>query len=222
MDILQDENLIKMGLGALEGRKVAVIGCGGLGGYVLEMLARFGVGEITVVDDDVVDAKNLNRQVMSGVSSLGKYKVNESVLWIKQVNPFIYVKGVIERINKENAVKLLADVDMVIDCVDNVETKFVLQTACEQLHIPLIHGAAEEWRGQVCTIFPGDKTLDKIYKGEMKNYKLKEPSLIPAAVASCQVAECIKVFLEKGELMKNKVMYIDAFNNKIEVVSLKE
>jgi len=220
MDILQDEKLIKMGLGVLESKKVAVIGCGGLGGYVLEMLARFGVGEITVVDDDIVDAENLNRQVMSGAASVGKYKVNESVLWIKQVNPFIYVKGVIERINKDNAIKILSDVDMVLDCVDNVETKFVLQSACEQLNIPLIHGAAEEWTGQVCTIFPKDRTLDKVYQGEMKNYKLKKPSLIPAAVASCQVAECIKFFLEKGELLRSKIMFIDAFNNKVELVNI--
>ncbi len=220
MNTLRDEKLIAMGLGVLENKRAAVIGCGGLGGYVLEMLARFGVGEITVVDDDIVDAANFNRQLRAGGESLGKYKVNESVLWIKQVNPFVYVKGIVERINKDNAEKLLSDVDIVIDCVDNVVTKFVLQDACEKLNIPLVHGAAEEWTGQVCTIFPEDRALDKIYMGEMREYKLKKPSLIYAAVASCQAAECIKVFLKKGEVLRNKIIYIDAFNNKNAVVDL--
>jgi len=178
------------------------------------MLARFGIGEIVIVDYEVFNTKNLSRQVMSSQTSLGKYKVNEAVLWLKQVNPFIYIEGVIERLNKDNANKILKGCDMVMDCVDNIETKFILQDVCEQLNIPLIHGAVEGWTGQVSTILPNDKTLDKIYEDEDSEKKLERSSFIPAAVASYQVTECIKVLLDKGEILRNRVLCIDLLNNK--------
>lgn len=214
METIKDMQFSNEEIEILEGKRIAVIGCGGLGGYVLEMLARFGIGEIVIVDYEVFNTKNISRQVMSSQASLGKYKVSEAVLWIKQVNPFIYVKGMIERLNKDNAGKILKGCDMVMDCVDNVETKFILQDVCAQLNIPLIHGAVEGWTGQVSTILPHDKTLDKIYEDEDKNKELERSSFIPAAVASYQVTECIKVLLDKGEILRNRVLHIDLLNNK--------
>lgn len=214
MDGFRDVILNPEELKVLEQKKIAVIGCGGLGGYVLEMLARFGIGKIVVVDDDVFDAENINVQIAARYASLGEYKVNEAVLWIKQINPFIYVKGVVGRINKDNANKILKGVDMVFDCVDNVETKFILQAACEKIGIPLIHGAVEGWKGQVSTILPKDRTLDSIYKNDAKKIqKLDRPAYIPAVVASYQVSECIKFFLNKGEMLRDRVMHIDMLNN---------
>ena len=218
MNEFLDDDVSDINLKLLKSKKIAVIGCGGLGGYVLEMLARFGIGEIVVVDDDVFDSENLNRQVIQKHSSIGKYKVNEFVLWIKQINPSIYVKGIIDRLNKDNAIEILTGVDMVVDCVDNVESKFILQSACEKLNIPLIHGAVELWRGHVCTILPNDRTLDKIYKEDKRENELKKPSIIPASIAAYQVAECIKLFLNKGEVLRNEIMYIDMLKNKIEII----
>ncbi len=214
METIKDMQFTNEEIKILENKRIAVIGCGGLGGYVLEMLARFGIGEIVIVDYEVFNVKNISRQVMSSQTSLGKYKVNEAVMWIKQVNPFIYVKGIIERLNKDNAKKILKGCDMVMDCVDNVETKFILQDTCEQLNIPLIHGAVEGWTGQVSTILPSDKTLNKIYDDEDIGKHLERSSFIPAAVASYQVTECIKVLLEKGEILRNKVLCVDLLNNK--------
>lgn len=214
METIKDMQFTNEEIKILENKRIAVIGCGGLGGYVLEMLARFGIGEIVIVDYEVFNAKNISRQVMSNQASLGKYKVNEAVMWIKQVNPFIYLKGIIEKLNKDNAQQILKGCDMVMDCVDNVETKFILQDTCEQLDIPLIHGAVEGWTGQVSTILPNDKTLDKLYKDEDIDKQMERSSFIPAAVASYQVTECIKVLLEKGEILRNKVLFIDLLNNK--------
>ena len=210
----EENQLTEKEYSILKNKKIAVIGCGSLGSYVLEMIARCGAGEIVIVDDDVYDAENIKRQSISGQKSLGKYKVNEDVLWIKQINPFIYVKGIIDRLDKDNANDILKDLDIVIDCVDNVETKFILQNSCEQLNIPLIHGSADGWKGQISTIMPGDKTLNKIYsKMEMRSHVIKKASFMPSVVASYQVAECVKVLLNKGKVLRNRIMYIDMLEN---------
>ncbi|MGK2905181.1 MAG: HesA/MoeB/ThiF family protein [Desulfuromonadales bacterium] len=193
--------------------KVAVIGCGGLGGYVLEELARLGVGQIVAVDPDVFEEHNLNRQMLSTIALLGTSKVEAAVKRLAAVNPVVRVEPVAAAIDNANGPGILSGVKLVIDAVDNVPTRFALADLCCQLNIPLVHGAIAGWFGQVATIYPGDQTLQKLYHnwtgGKGIEGRLGNPSFTPALVASLQVAEACKLLLGEGQVLRNPGLSID-------------
>lgn len=206
----------------LREKRVAVIGCGGLGGYIIEMLGRIGVGEIVCVDGDIFDQSNLNRQLFSDEESLGINKALKAKKRMKIVNSEIKVQDVQEMLCEENAHKVIGDVDVVVDALDSIQVRLMLQRKCEVLNIPLVHGAIAGWFGQVTTVMPGDNTLNFLY-GKIKDNKggekeLGNPSFTPAHIASLQVSEVIKVLLNKGKILRNKIMFIDMLNNDYEVV----
>jgi Dinucleotide-utilizing enzymes involved in molybdopterin and thiamine biosynthesis family 2 len=146
--------------------RVCVLGCGGLGGYAIEMLGRLGIGYITAVDKDVFEETNLNRQILSDMNSLGKSKALMAVERMKLVNPEVFVNAIVDEFNFENGKDIIKGHDIVIDALDNIEGKLTLQDICEELGIPFVHGAIAGWYGQVTTVFPGDKTLKFLYKKE--------------------------------------------------------
>lgn len=215
--ISHDENLV------LQSSKVCVMGCGGLGGHIIEMLGRLGIGHITAVDSDVFEVSNLNRQLFSDEMSIGKSKALMAVERMKVVNSNIEVIPVTQYIDKTNAKEILGGHDLVIDALDNIESRLVLEKACKDLNIPLVHGAIAGWYGQVCTIFPGENTLSKIYssgisKGMEK--RLGNPSFTPALVASMEVSEAVKILLGKGELLRNKLLFLDLLSNEFVIIEL--
>ncbi len=203
--------------------KVCVVGCGGLGGYIIEMLARLGIGYISGVDNDVFDATNLNRQLISHTQNLGCKKALETRNRVKIINPEINFKPVIEKLTKDNATKIISGHDIVIDAVDNTSTRLLIQTTCLELNIPLIHGAVAGWYGQVSVIIPGDDTLTRIYQNQKEKgieTELGNPSFIPPLIASIEVSEAIKVLLNKGETLRNKLLYIDLLTNSYNVFEI--
>lgn len=203
--------------------KVCVVGCGGLGGYIIEMLGRLGVGCITAVDGDVFDETNLNRQILSNEDTLGESKALIAQKRMKLVNPLIEVKPITSRISEENAEEILFGHDLVIDAIDKIDTRFLLQNMASKLNIPMVHGAIAGWYGQVSTIFPGDNTLNKIYPTKDirgLESELGNPSFTPATIASIQVSEALKVLLNKGTLLRNKLLYIDLLEHDYMVVEL--
>lgn len=217
MTISEEEN--KM----LHNSKVCVVGCGGLGGYAIEMLSRIGVGQITAIDGDVFDITNLNRQILSDVGKIGESKALTAKSRIAVVNPEVCIHPVVTFLDASNATELLKDHDVIIDALDNIAIRFLLQEAAEKLQIPFVYGAIAGWYGQVSTVFPGDRTLDKIYKektakGEEK--KLGNPSFTPALASAIQVGEAVKILIKKGDLLRNKLLHIDLLNQEYEVIDL--
>lgn len=207
----------------LKGFNVCVVGCGGLGGYIVEFLGRLGIGKITAVDGDSFDETNLNRQILSDTISLGASKAITAQNRMKLVNPLINLTPVTEKLSKENAEEILEGHDLIIDAVDSISTRFLLQEIASKLNIPLVHGAIAGWYGQVSTIFPGDKTFEKIYpsrEGRGIENELGNPSFTPAMVASIQVAEALKVLLGRGEYLRNKLLYIDLLEQEYVVMEL--
>ena len=203
--------------------KVCVIGCGGLGGYVIELLGRLGIGSITAVDGDVFDSTNLNRQLLSSEEVLGKSKAFTAEERMKTVNSEIKVHPIEAFVTEENCEEIIRAHDVVVDALDNMTARRLLEVHCEKLNIPLIHGAIAGWYGQVSTIMPGDRTLQKIYHSEENNgaeIELGNPSFSPALVASIQVAEVIKVLIGRGELLQNKLLTIDLLNQEYETFIL--
>ncbi len=202
---------------------VCVVGCGGLGGYVIEMLGRLGIGYITAVDSDVFEESNLNRQLLSSAETLMKYKAHAAKARMKLVNHLVEVTPVLEKISAKNAENLLLGHDVIIDAVDSIDTRFVLQNMASKLDIPYIHGAIAGWYGQVSTILPGDNTLTKIYPDRCKVGLEKEignPSFTPAMVASVQTAEVIKILFKRGGLLRNKLLYMDLLEHDYITVDL--
>ncbi|ABY92673.1 HesA/MoeB/ThiF family protein [Thermoanaerobacter sp. CM-CNRG TB177] len=203
--------------------RVCVLGCGGLGGYAIEMLGRLGIGYITAVDKDVFEETNLNRQILSDMNSLGKSKALMAVERMKLVNPEVFVNAIVDEFNFENGKDIIKGHDIVIDALDNIEGKLTLQDICEELGIPFVHGAIAGWYGQVTTVFPGDKTLKFLYKKEMRKGIEKElgnPSFTPALVASIQVSEALKVLIGRGEVLRRKVLFINTFEQEYEIIVL--
>lgn len=195
--------------------KICVAGCGGLGGYIIEMLARMGVGSLILVDGDIFDETNLNRQLYSTEKNLGTSKAKAAAARVKLINKSVKVETVQEFLTEENGSKIVSDANVVMDALDNIPVRLVLQNICHNKGIPLIHGAIGGWFGQVITVMPDDECLSRLYKNE-KEYNTKalgNPSFTPALVASMQVSECLKVLTGNGEILKSRLFHIDLLSN---------
>lgn len=202
---------------------VVVVGCGGLGGYIIEMLARLGIGTLTVVDGDVFDETNLNRQLLSSEPNIGKPKVQAAVERIALVNSQVKVNPIHGLLTAETGLDMVSGKDLVFDALDNVGSRLILETLCETAGVPMIHGAIAGWFGQVAAVMPGDRTLHSILpEGVEKGIEteLGNPAFTPALVASIQVAEGMKVLLGREGILRHKLLTIDLLNQEYEVLSL--
>ncbi len=207
----------------LKASKVCVVGCGGLGGYVIEMLGRIGVGTITAIDGDVFDETNLNRQILSDVQNIGHSKALTAQKRMSLVNPDITIKPIDTFLTEQNAMTLLEGHRVIVDALDQIQTRFIVQDVAEQLNIPFVHGAIGGWYGQISTIFPGERTLNKIYKNDTlkgKEMMLGNPSFTPALTSAIQVSEVIKILLNRGDLLRNKLLFANLLDQEFEVINL--
>lgn len=215
---------------AVKDFRICVIGCGGLGGYVIEMLGRLGIGSITVVDGDVFDESNLNRQLLATEPLLGKGKAEVAAKRMAEVNSEIEVQAISEFLTEENARRIITGHDLVVDALDNIGSRLILEDACSLENIPLVHGAIAGWYGQVAIVMPGDYFLKKLYSGSGRGgdrstenrgseVEMGNPSFTPAVVAGIQVSECIKLLLHKGEPLEGKMLTIDLETHDFEVFS---
>lgn len=206
----------------LSQKSVCVIGCGGLGGGVIENLTRLGVSKLTVVDSDMFDVTNLNRQVLSNEDNIGRSKALEAAEQMKLINSEVNITPIQTEITKENCRQIIAGHNLVIDAVDNIKTRFVLEEACEKENLTLIHGAISGWSGQVTAIRPGDKLFQKIYPADEGDASVDtssgNPSFTAAVVSAMQTAEAIKVLLDKEDALYNKLLMIDLLDHSYEVI----
>lgn len=208
--------------------KVAIIGAGGLGGTVLELLARIGIGKLIIADQDIMVESNLNRQLLSTESNLGQSKIEVAVKRVKKINSSIEIVGYSISVDSDNVKRIIEGAEVVIDALDNLPSRFVLQKACRDLKIPLVHGAIAGFNGQLSTIFPEDKGLELIY-GRNKDLpehgselELGAPTITPAMIASWEAQEVIKILLKRGKLFRNKLLYFDIEEGMIEILNLQE
>ena len=205
---------------------VAVIGCGGLGGYVVEELARLGVGRIVVIDPDVFEEHNLNRQLFSSPANLGTAKVAAAVARINEINPAVTLVPIQTALSAENGADLLGGCRIAVDALDSIQIRLELADVCTALNIPLVHGAIAGWYGHVTTQFPGDDTLQTIYRswkaGKGVEEILGNPSFTPALIASLQVAEVCKLLLGQGTPLRGRQLMIDLLSMETTIIDLQE
>ena len=197
--------------------KVAVIGAGGLGGQVILLLGRLGIGQLVVVDQDVFDETNLNRQVLSGRNSLGRSKACEAACTLENINPAVEVTAIRIRLDESNAHDILAGSQVVVDALDSVLDRLLLEEVTKKLRVPLIHGALAGFQGQIMTIFPEDEGLRRIYgdgTGEADARKRPEavlgvPALTASFVANLEAMEVVKILLHRGKLFRDRMVFVD-------------
>lgn len=193
---------------SLSEKKVFIAGCGGLGGFNAEFCTRIGIGEITLCDKDVFDVTNLNRQRFSDIFSIGKNKAEIAREKLLDVNPTAKITAVVDEIKDGNAAELMDGCDVVIDALDNVETRLCLERAAEKCGLPMIFGAVGGWCGQVSAVYPGDNTVAKLYKNSATEEKPSVTVMAAAVTAAYQSAEAVNVLLGRPSL-KKKLLIVD-------------
>lgn len=222
MDARYERNIPALSEGEcalLRTKKVAVIGCGGLGGHLIELLARIGVGAMTVVDGDVFESSNLNRQLLSEVSLLGVTKAKAAADRLARVNPDVAVRAEAVFLDESNAQDLIEDCDAVLDALDSISARKILAKACAKAGIPLIHGAIRGWVAQTAVSMPGDGLLDLLYPDGVAVRDKSVLSFTPALCASMQAALCVKV-LTGRPVETGTLYYFDLLNQEFETIPM--
>ena len=144
--------------------KITVIGCGGIGGETIEMLARMGIGELVLVDEDAYDLSNLNRQTLATITDLGLVKSEVAAEKVRQINPYVKTTTFNEHVDQTNIDKVIGDSNIVIDALDNVLTRVIVSRKAAENGIPYIHGAIHGTLGQITVFLPNsEKTYEEMF-----------------------------------------------------------
>lgn len=205
---------------------IAVVGLGGLGGAVCELLARAGVGRLILIDGDCFEESNLNRQLLATMAALERPKAVAAAERLKAINPSVEVIDHKDFLCESNAIQRLEGSRIAVDCLDNLKDRFVLEKAAKELHIPLVSAALAGGFGQLMTVFPEDEGLSLIYgSADAVPEKGAEVHLgtlgcTAMAMAALECAEVIKILTGKGEPVRNRLLVMDLWNTRMEVLSL--
>lgn len=210
---LKNQNAITAAEQELLGyKRVVIIGCGGLGGYLVEQLGRLGVGYMRVVDPDVFEESNLNRQLLGSMLNLGKPKVLAAKQRMQAINPKVQVEEIQTSFTSQNADWLLGGFDLVLDALDNIPDRLLLEEAASRQGIPLVHAALSGWRGRLAVIYPDEPVLQTLYGGTAELHGEEEEqgtlAFTAGALASLQAAEAAKVLLGKS-VLRGQVLEVD-------------
>lgn len=197
--------------------KITVIGCGGIGGETIEMLARMGIGELVLVDKDAYDLSNLNRQTLATIADLGLSKSDVAAEKVRLINPYVKVTTFNENVDQTNIEKVIGDSDIVIDALDNVLTRVIVSRAAKEKGIPYIHGAIHGTLGQITVFLPNsDKTYEEMFNlpsigkelndetiGELKKVTSGVPPVIgptPNLIGCLEAFEAYKAITGVGKV----------------------
>jgi len=208
----------------LKSSKVLVVGVGGLGCPVSLYLAAAGVGHLILVDRGRFELSNLNRQILGQTSDIGRLKVEVAKERLLALNPEITVDALAMEITDDNAKDLVHGVDVVVDCLDNWRTRFILNEACVREKRPLIHAGVSEFHGQLTTIIPGKTPCLRCIFPENPPERERIPVLgaTPALLASLEVMETIKLITGTGTPLAGKLLYVDGKDMDFAVIEVKK
>jgi len=204
----------------LKNAKVLVVGAGGLGCPVIMYLSSMGIGHLGVIDFDFVDISNIHRQILYTYEDIDKPKCLVVEEKIKKVNPNINIYTYFTRLNKDNAISIISNYDIVVDCSDNFPTKFLINDACVILNKPFVFGAVEKFEGHVSVFnYKNGPTYRCFLNEEPDPFEIPTCSeagilgVIPGIIGTIQATETVKIILNKGEVLSGKIMVINFLNN---------
>ena len=206
--------------------KVLVIGAGGLGCPALQYLAGAGAGTIGIADNDAVSLSNLHRQILFSVQDIGKNKAFIAKEKLRQLNPEITIHAIAEKINTDNALRIIADYDYILDGTDNFSSRYLINDACVLLNKPLIYGAVSQYEGQVAVFNIADKDGIKVNYRDIFQQKPKEGEILncaeagvlgvlPAIIGTIQATEIIKLIAEIGQPLINQLLTYNILTQEI-------
>lgn len=198
---------------------VMIVGLGGLGSPVSTYLAAAGVGRLTLVDDDVVEMSNLQRQVVHSEAEIGQPKVSSAAARLKAINSDVELRLIQQRLDKTALLEATADVDVLVDCSDNFATRFLLNEVSQQQCLPLVSGAAIRFEGQVTVYDPrqlGMPCYRCLYedKGELEETCSESGILSPilSIIGGVQAVETVKLLMGLGDSLAGRLLILDALN----------
>lgn len=203
----------------LSKKRVAVIGCGGLGGYLAELSARVGIGHISLVDGDCFEESNLNRQLYSCPAVLGLSKAEIAAERLRSLDPEISVCAVSAFLDESNAYDIISGCDAVLDGLDKAAARRCLAKACEEAGVPLVHGAIAGWCAQSAVSMPGDGLLDMLYPEGVALEDKSALSFTPAFCAAAQMSLCVRL-LTGREVESGRLYCFDLLNMELEQIQL--
>lgn len=212
----------ELGQKKIKSSSVLVVGAGGLGSPVLLYLAAAGIGKIGIIDDDKVDLTNLQRQIIHSTSSVGELKVESARRRINQINPEIKIEIFDERLNIENAEKIINKFDIVVDGTDNFATRYTISDCCEILDKPWVFGSIHRFEGQVSVFnLNGSPNYRDLFP------KAPPPELapncaeagvlgvLPGIIGSFQANEVLKIILKMDGTLDSELLLIDTISMNI-------
>jgi molybdopterin-synthase adenylyltransferase len=208
--------------------KVLIIGAGGLGSPIALYLAAAGVGTIGLVDADVVDLSNLQRQVIHFTPDIGKYKVDSAKEKIMQINPSVKVKTYYERLYANNINEIIKDYDFIIDGTDNFPAKFLINDACVLSNKPYSHGGILRFDGQTMTHLPGHACYRCAFPSAPPKNAVPTCSqagvlgAVAGMLATIQAAEVLKYLTGTGELLTDRLLSFNALNMNFRTVKIQK
>jgi adenylyltransferase/sulfurtransferase len=208
----------------LKAAKVLICGAGGLGSPAAIYLAAAGVGGITIVDHDHVALSNLNRQILHGQADIGRPKVVSAKETLEKINPNLVVNALPAALNAVNAAHVIAGHDVVIDALDNMAARYILNKTAVNLGITLVHGAVNGFEGRVLTVIPGQGAcLRCLHRGPVPEAgQAPVIGVTPGVVGAVQAAEAIKYLLGIGQLLVDRLIIYDGLKAKWEEFRVKK
>lgn len=208
--------------------KVLIIGAGGLGCPAGLYLAAAGVGTIGIMDADVVDLSNLQRQIAHTTPDIGKPKVESAAEKFRAINPEVTVRTYHDRLTAANALSILAEYDFVIDGTDNFASKFLVADACDFASKPYCHAGILRFEGQIMTVVPGRTACYRcVFNGPPPAGAVPSCSqagvlgVVAGLIGVLQATEAIKFLLSRGDLLTNKLLIYDALHMEFRKVSVR-
>lgn len=192
----------------LKNARVLVVGAGGLGSPISTYLAIAGVGKIILADFDTVELSNLNRQFLHHEKDIGRTKIESAKEKLLSMNPGIEVETIGEMISEANIEYLIPECDIIVDALDNLETRHLLNRLAVKRRIPLVHGAVTGYDGQVTTIIPGKTPCFYcIFPRISKKEVFPVLGVTPGVIGSIQANEVIKFLTGKGQLLEGRLLF---------------
>ena len=199
----------------LKRAKVFIAGAGGLGSPVSIYLTAAGVGHLRLVDHDIVDITNLNRQVAHWTGDVGRRKVESAREKLSKLNPNVTVETLNTTISDKNVSELVSGFDLIVDAMDNLPTRYLLNRTAIEHGVPFIHGAVNGFEGRAMTVIPGKTACLKcIYRGPVPESKFPVIGVTPGVIACIQATEVIKYLVGIGDLLGNRLLAYDGLNLK--------
>ena len=200
--------------------RVLCVGAGGLGSPVIQYLAAAGIGHLTIVDDDVVDITNLQRQIIHRSSDIGTSKAESAKRFVTDLDPNISVKSITSRLDESNANQMFSGHDLIIDGTDNISTRYLIDDTCVKLGIPWVYGSVYRFEGQVSLFnYQGGPRYRDLFPEAPPDHLIPSCSeagvlgVLPGIIGCLQVNEAVKILVNIGEPLSGKLLIYDALES---------